>query len=76
VAEKNLNNSLRVFFYYMMVSSVLTMVTTHFEGKDFVDVMEDFFLRYMYGLVIGIPTGLSMMAGVDLYSYLKRKLKK
>ena len=70
-----MNSSLKVFFSYLIVSSIVTILSTHFEKKTGIEIIKDFYLRYFFGIVIGINTGLGVMFGQDLYIYFK-KLKK
>jgi len=68
-------DSLKAFFYYAAISSFFTMITTHFEGKDWTQIMSDFGYRYAYGMSIGIISGLGWMFGQDLYFFKIKKKK-
>lgn len=75
---RSVNESMNSFFWYVAVYSVANMMTMHFDDKGWIQVMLEFGLRFAWGLVISLPSGIAWMFGQDLYIYfrIKRKNKK
>ena len=74
--SRNTNESLKAFFLYAAVSGIGTIMTTHFDGKEAVQIISEFGYRYAFGVPIGIVSGLGWMFGQDLYVSFKTKKPK
>lgn len=74
--EQSHKQEIRLFFLYIIISSTIAIANTTFEGKTRIEVLNDLFLRYMSGLIIGIFSSLGILIGRALFYYLQKKFKK
>ena len=67
---------LRLFFTFWMVYSFVALVTTNYEGKTNLEIINNLFLRQMSGLIIGLLTSVGTLLGKALFYYLRNKKSK
>ena len=67
---------IKLFFICLLVYSIIGLITITFEGKTNTEILNELFYRQMYCFVIAISQGFGMMAGISIFIYIKKKMKK
>lgn len=63
------------FFVYVAFWALTATWTVHFEGKSKTQILDDVFLRMMYGLISGIAIGAGNLLGKQIFLKMKNKNK-
>lgn len=69
------DKSLRTFFRYMLIGFVVSSIRSDISHVPLIAVVKTLFLTFMYNFIVGIWFGLTAMFGMDLYEFLKKKLR-
>ena len=63
---------MRNFFKYLMLGFLLSSLNINLTQMSWIDIVRTSSLTFVYNFIVGIPTGLAIMFGMDLYVYLKK----
>lgn len=67
-----MNNSLKIFFRYLVIGFLLATITSYKKDLSAVQFMQYSSFQFIWCLIVGIFIGMANMIGNDFYLWVKK----